>query len=160
MKKMINALAAIGLLAFGSAHAGHVMVSDAWVREAPPGAAALAGYMTVMNHSGEARALVAASSPAFGHVMLHRTVMEEGVAKMVHQMRVELPANGTVTFEPSGYHLMMMKPKQALKAGDVIPVTIEFANGEMMEVEYQVKGMGSAMGDGGMDHGQMDHGHH
>ncbi len=152
LKKKMYGLAAAALLVAGSAQAEHVMISDAWVREAPPGAAALAGYMVVMNHGDVARALVGAASPAFGNVMLHRTVMEGGVAKMVHQMRIELPANGSITFEPSGYHLMMMKPKQALKAGDVVPVTIEFANGEKMEVEYQVKGMESTMGGGGHHH--------
>jgi len=134
---------------------GAVMVDNAWIREAPPGATALAGYMTVMNKGEAPRVLVGASSPAFGMVMLHRTVMEDGMAKMVHQESITIPAGGSVTFEPNSYHLMLMKPKQVLKAGDLVDVTLKFKNGETMTVTHKVKA-----GMEGMDHGgmNMDHG--
>lgn len=142
-------------LSLGSALAmaeGGVMVDNAWIREAPPGATSQAGYMTLNNHSDAARTLVSASSPAFGNVMLHRTVMEGGTAKMVHQMAIEIPANGSVTFEPNGYHLMLMKPKQQLKAGDKVDIALKFKNGKTMKVTFEVRA-----GMGGMDHGSMDH---
>ncbi len=90
--------------------------------------------MTLNNHSDAVRTLVGASSPAFGNVMLHRTVMEGGTAKMVHQMAIEIPANGSVTFEPNGYHLMLMKPKQQLKAGDKVDIALKFKSGKTMKV--------------------------
>jgi copper(I)-binding protein len=138
---------------FGLAQAAeHMMAENAWIREAPPGAKALAGYMTLMNHSATPRTLVGASSPAFGTVMLHRTIMEEGMAKMVHQEAITIPAKGSVTFQPNDYHLMLMKPKQALKAGDLVDITLDFKNGETMTVTHEVRA-----GMGGMDHGGMDH---
>lgn len=140
---------------FGVAQAaGQLMVDNAWIREAPPGASALAGYMTIMNKSDSPRVLVGASSPAFGMVMLHRTVMEDGMAKMVHQKSITIPAGGMITFEPNSYHLMLMKPKQALKAGDMVEITLKFKNGETMTVTHKVKA-----GMGGMDHGGMDMNH-
>ncbi len=158
MMKLLKSLAVMAMLGFTMAvqAAGTgVMVENPWIREAPPTAKAMAGYMVVHNGSERERALVAAKSPAYGNVMLHKTVMEDGMAKMVHQMKVVVPAGGSVTFEPRGYHLMLMKPKQALKVGDKVPVTIEFADGEMMELSFEVRS-GGAMG--GMDHGQMNHG--
>jgi copper(I)-binding protein len=143
---------------FGLAQAAeHMMADNAWIREAPPGAKALAGYLTLMNHADKPRVLVGASSPAFGMVMLHRTVMEEGMAKMVHQEAITIPAEGSVIFEPNDYHLMLIKPKQALKAGDLVDITLEFKNGQSMVVTHEVRA-----GMGGMDHGGMDHGsmHH
>jgi len=153
--KQVFAVLLMGLW-FGVAQAGDkLMVDNAWIREAPPGATALAGYMTVMNKGDAPRVLVGASSPAFGMVMLHRTIMEGGMAKMVHQNEITIPAGGKVSFEPNSYHLMLMKPKQTLKAGDMVDITLKFKNGETMTVTHTVKA-----GMGGMDHGgmKMDHG--
>lgn len=160
MQKLIKMVLGCTLLltSFLTLAGGDVMVDNAWIREAPPGATSQAGYMTLNNHSDAARTLVGASSPAFGNVMLHRTVMEGGTAKMVHQMAIEIPANGSVTFEPNGYHLMLMKPKQQLKAGDKVDIALKFKSGKTMKVTFEVRpGMGGMdhSGMGGMDH--MDH---
>lgn len=159
MKYMKQAIAVLLMgLWFGLAQAaGQLMVDNAWIREAPPGASALAGYMTVMNKGDTPRVLVAASSPAFGMVMLHRTVMEGGMAKMVHQEKVIIPAKGSVTFEPNDYHLMLMKPKQTLKAGDQVDITLRFENGDTLVVSHEVRAGMGGMDHGGMNHGSMQH---
>jgi copper(I)-binding protein len=151
MQKMIRViLLFVFSLVSIPAVAGDVMVEDAWIREAPPGAMAMGGYMTLHNHASADRMLVAASSSAFESIMLHRTVISGTMAKMVHQHMVTIPANGSVIFEPNGYHLMMMKPKQALKAGDSVSVTLTFKNGDSMEVTHQVRAESGGMG--GMSH--------
>lgn len=136
--------------------ADHLMINDAWIREAPPGAKALAGYMQLHNHGAKERVLVEASSPAFESVMLHRTVIEGDMSKMVHQHMITIPAGGMVSFEPNSYHLMMMKPKQALKAGDMVSVTLSFRNGETQEVTHHVRALTGETGQG--DH-HMGHHH-
>lgn len=119
-----------------------LMVSEPWIREAPPTAKALAGYMQLSNHTNTEKVLVSAQSEAFGMVMLHRTVMEGGMAKMVHQNAVIIPAHGAVSFEPSGYHLMLMKPVSPLKAGDTVIISLQFQDGEKQEVSFRVKAAG------------------
>lgn len=154
-QRLIRSLAMIGALMFaGQVPAGGVEIEDPWIREAPPGAPSLAGYMVVRNHSAEARSLVGADSSAFGKVMMHRTVMEGGMARMVHQGRIEIPADGAVAFEPDGYHLMLMKPAKALKAGDRVRITLRFEDGQSMPVTFEVRK------DGGMrmEHQHMQHG--
>jgi copper(I)-binding protein len=137
--------------------AGSIMVKDAWIREAPPGAAASAGYMVLQNMDDKPRMLVGASCDDFGSVMLHRTVMQDGMAKMVHQKSIEIPPGGSVTFKPKDYHVMLMKPKHALKAGDKVDITLLFKNGETMKVSYEVRtAKGGMEGMGGMDNGKMD----
>ncbi len=167
MKKIIQRVALLLLASIwaGMAQAASsIMVKDAWVREAPPGAAASAGYMTVHNMGDKPRALVGASCDDFGSTMLHRTVMQDGMAKMIHQMMIEIPAGGSVTFKPNDFHVMLMKPKHALKAGEKVAITLKFKNGEKMKVNYEVRaaqgGMGSMNngkmeGMSGMDHGKM-----
>ena len=155
MKMVKNIALLLGLSLAGFAQAdGHLTVDDAWVREAPPGAMALAGYMKLHNHADKVRVLVGAESPAFESVMLHKTVMEGAMAKMVHQHMITIPANGMVSFEPNSYHLMMMKPKQPLKAGDTVSVTLQFKNGETQQVSQEVRAVM-----GGMNHGGHNQGH-
>lgn len=161
MMKIIQmvSVCALSLLSTLAVAGGDIMVDNAWIREAPPGAMALGGYMTLHNHADSERMLVGASSPAFETVMLHRTVMEGAMAKMVHQHMITVPANGSVTFEPNGYHLMMMKPKYALKAGDVVSVTLSFKNGDTLAVDHQVRADMAGMEHGGHDMGGMKQGH-
>lgn len=140
--------------------AGGVTVENAWIREAPPGARAMAGYMVVKNHGTSDKILVGAASDAFGEVMLHRTVIEGGMAKMVHQMAITIPAKGEVTFEPNGYHVMLMAPKKPLKTGDKVEITLKFKDGETMKVVHEVRPApaNSSMNQG-MEHGSMAHNH-
>ncbi len=155
MKMVKNLIVLLGLCIAGLAQAdGHLMVDDAWVREAPPGALALAGYMTLHNHAEKERVLVGAQSPAFGSVMLHKTVIEGDMSKMVHQHMITIPAGGMISFEPNSYHLMMMKPKQPLKAGDKVVVTLSFKDGTTQEVTHEVRAQMD-----GMNHSDHNMGH-
>lgn len=159
MKLFKNITLASLLLLAGVAQAnGQVNAEDAWIREAPPGAQALAGYMQLHNSSAESREVVGANSPAFERVMLHKTVFEGEMSKMIHQRSITLPAKGSVSFEPNGYHLMMMKPKHALRAGDKVTVTLSFKNGETVDVSHEVR---ATMGGNGMGHSkkEMHHNH-
>jgi copper(I)-binding protein len=126
------------LLAF-PARAANDVVNDGWVRVVPGGAPA-AGYFLLRNGGGAAEYLTGASSPAFGEVMLHRTVESGGVSKMMHTDRVEVPAGGAVMFKPGGYHLMMMAPKRKLAPGERVPVTLRFADGHTVTADFDVKG--------------------
>jgi copper(I)-binding protein len=117
----------------------HLMVHDAWVREAPPNVKMLAGYFTIMNFSGKDKELVAASSDQFEKVELHKTVQEGGMAKMIAQKSVKIAKQGTVAFKPGGLHLMMMNPKSQLKAGDKVNITLKFAKGDELKVTAEVK---------------------
>lgn len=150
-------LALVGLALMNTAFAGKgVVVSDAWVREGPPNAAALGGFMVVHNHTDAKKVLVKASANGFDRVELHRTMRHDGMMKMMHQERIVIPARDSIVFKPGDYHLMMMKPKKALKAGDHVMVTLGFANGTSMKVKYTVrKGKGEVM-----DHGKMNGGGH
>ncbi len=115
-----------------------IVVSDPWIREAPP-MAPMAGYLSIDNLGGADRALVSARSDQFGAVMIHRSFEEDGLAKMVHQDRVELPAGERVTFGPGGLHLMLMHPKNTLAPGQRSAISLEFEDGEVIEVEFEIR---------------------
>ena len=138
MKRMMLALtlAACSWLPVAQAE---VQVEDAWVREAPPGARMLAAYLTVKNSGTEDRMLVEVQSPAFSHVMLHKSEVVDGVARMIHLDEVVIPARGSVQFQPGGLHLMMPAPEARLSAGDRVPLVLIFADGSRIEVQAEVR---------------------
>lgn len=131
----------LAMLAAGSpSHAASgAVVYDPWVREAPPNAMALAGYMVLENRSGEPIALVGASSPAFQEVTIHRTQVKDGVAAMVHEEKIEIAPGARLVFEPGGYHLMLMGPRQPLRAGETLNIDLKFRGGAKVPVRFTVR---------------------
>lgn len=159
--KAVSVFALMLMASLASAAEGSITVENAWIREAPPGARAMAGYMVVKNHGNSDKVLVGAASDAFGDVMLHRTIVEGGMAKMVHQMAITIPAKGELTFEPNGYHVMLMAPKKPLKAGDKVEITLSFKGGETVKVVHEVRAAPAPESmNQSMDHGAMAHHHH
>lgn len=118
-----------------------VRAEDAWVREAPPSAAAMAGYMTLVNPSGETLTLVGASSPQFGEVQMHVIVTDDdGLTKMQQVMKLEIAPKGKLAFAPGSTHLMLMQPKQPLKAGAPVEIVLQWAPKGKTTVRTSVRG--------------------
>jgi len=157
MLKKIAFACCAGLLSLTASAAG--VVENPWIREAPPAAMALGAFMVLHNDADAPLVLVGAQTAVAGEVQLHRTVFEDGMARMIHQPRIEIPANGSLEFKPGDYHLMLMKPKQQLKAGEQVEITLEFADGSRLPATFEVRaGMGMPM-DHHHDH-HHDHAHH
>ena len=129
---------ALTLVAAASEAAG-VSVRDAWVRETPPGMTMMAGYMELRNNTSQPQVLVAASSSDFETVMIHRTIVKNGMASMVHASRIELTPNASFIFTPGGYHLMLMSPKRTLRAGNRVDINLEFRSGLRLLVSFEVR---------------------
>jgi periplasmic copper chaperone A len=140
MKQLLFALlfAASGSLSAAGTDTGPV-VKHAWVREAPPGASMMAAYLEIDNPGDRDMALVAVESPAFAHVMLHRSVTVDGVARMLHQDSIPVPAHGSLILEPGGYHLMMPAPDTRLVAGDKVEFVLRFADDSRVQVTAEVR---------------------
>jgi periplasmic copper chaperone A len=101
-----------------------------------------AGYFTLKNDTGSAIDLVGAASSACGMMMLHQSEEVNGVEKMLTVERISVPAHGSVSFAPGGYHLMCMSPGDAVTVGADVPVTLKFADGSTITAEFPVKGAG------------------
>jgi copper(I)-binding protein len=127
------------VIALGDAKPSTLHASGAWIREGPPNVTALAGYMVIENRGSKDRQLLGVSSPAFGHVELHRTRLEDGVARMIPQDSMPVPAGGRLELKPGEYHLMMMQPGQALKAGDRVEAVLRFDDEEELTASFLVK---------------------
>lgn len=110
-----------------------IEVNDAWVREAPPNVSMLAGYANITNNSSEDRVIASAKSKQFKMVEIHKTIVEDGVAKMRQQNNLIIRAGKTLKLKPGSYHLMLMHPTRPLKLNDEVNVTITIKNGDESE---------------------------
>jgi copper(I)-binding protein len=116
-----------------------ISVRDAWIRETPPGMTMMAGYMELRNNTSRPQGLVAASSSGFETVTIHRTIVKDGMAGMVHASQIELTPSASLIFAPGGYHLMLMNPKRTLRAGDPVAINLEFRGGLVLPVVFEVR---------------------
>jgi copper(I)-binding protein len=135
---LVGLILALTAITAATEEAG-VSVRDAWVRETPPGIAVMAGYMVLQNRTSRSQILVAASSPGFETVMIHRTIAKEGMTGMEHAPQIELLPNASLLFAPGGYHLMLLNPKRTLHAGDRVDIRLEFRGGLVLPVAYEVR---------------------
>jgi len=131
-------------------------VEDAWIRLPPPGSNA-AAYLELENESKTPRTLVSAKSDRAEAVEIHRTVVENDVARMEPVESLELPAGGELDFEPRGLHLMLIRPS-SLAEGERVAIELGFAEGEPLVFEAEVKR--GASGKGGRDGHEGHGGHH
>jgi len=116
-----------------------LQIENAWIREAPPGARMLAGFMVIRNISDTDIELVDVDSEAFAHVMLHKSETVDGVARMSHMDSIVIPAQGSVALEPGSYHLMMPAPDTRLVEGDSVPLLLHFSDERCVRVQAEVK---------------------
>lgn len=126
----------LGLLA--PAFAAGVKVEDAWIRWLPANLPA-GGYAKVVNDTDKPVELVGASSPSYGEVMLHQTVEQGGMMKMLHVNTITIAPHKSMAFAPGGYHIMLMQPKPGIEPGQKLPVTLEFKGGEKVTAEFEVR---------------------
>jgi len=122
-----------------AAEGAGVSVRDAWVRETPPGMSMMAGYMELRNNTSRPQVLVAARSSGFESVTIHRSIVKDGIASMVHAPQIELAANASLIFAPGSYHLMLMNPRRTLRAGDQVVINLEFRGGLVLPVTFEVR---------------------
>ena len=109
---------------------GSLSLTNLWARATPPKAPTGAGYLTITNTGSEGDTLIAVSTPAAETSELHIMEVKNGIMTM-HPVEggIKIPAGGTVTLAPGGYHLMFIKLKHDLKQGGKLPVTLTFAKG-------------------------------
>jgi periplasmic copper chaperone A len=122
MKKRITLLALVAAAAAAPVHA-QTRVTEPWIRSAVAQQKATGMFAQIT--SAEGGRLVAASSPIAGTVEVHEMSMDGDIMRMrALPNGLELPAGKAVALKPGGYHLMLLGLKQALKAGDTVPVAL------------------------------------
>jgi copper(I)-binding protein len=138
------ALCAVLLLGAGAASAAsatsaqQVRVSHAWLRILP-GALPAGGYATLHNDGDQPAALTGARSAVYAQVMLHESSTAGGTNRMRMVQAMSVPAHGSAALTPGGFHLMLEQPRHAVKPGDVVRLTLSFADGSTRDVDFSAR---------------------
>ena len=124
------------LAACAAVQTGELQVNRVWAR--PGLAGGNSGVFFVIENPVADDVLLSASSDVALAVELHKTVMENGTMKMVHQMNVPVPI-GETAFESGGLHVMLIDLYGDLKPGDVFTVTLTFEKAGDKELVVTVR---------------------
>lgn len=139
--KPVRLLAACALLACsGTALAAAptgVRVEKAWIRWLPANLPS-AAYVVIVNSGNAPTSLTGASSPDYAHSMLMHSLLAQDDSRMVPVARLDVPAHGSVKLAPGGYHIMLSGAKRPLKPGDKVPMTLKFADGTTLQVDFSM----------------------
>ena len=139
--------ASVFALMASSVAAQDVIVRDAYIPVAPPGAMAHAAYMLLENPSEQTRSLIGASAPGYAMAHLHSSQSNDGVMTMTMVEQVDIAPGQSIALAPGGLHIMLMRPSAELAAeagaGYMVDVTLLFANGETQTVSAQMRPHGA-----------------
>jgi hypothetical protein len=150
MKALSSLFLLLTLTAPLQAQESPLRAEDPWVREAPPTARVLGLFMQLHNEGERELVIQGASSPVCERVEIHRTLVEDGVARMIAQPELRLAPGETIRLEPGSYHMMLIGPTRALRAGEEVPVLIQYDGDRELALTAPVRS----------DRGEMDHSHH
>ena len=116
------------------------------IRATVPSAQVAAGYVSITNNGKVADRLIGGAATFAARLEIHEMKMDNEVMKMSHlHAGVEIPAGETVRLLPGGYHLMLMKPGEQLKAGESRAIKLTFERAGSLEIDFQVKSIAETM---------------
>lgn len=133
---------------------GGVTVHDAWAQASAGAATTGAAYVTLTGGE-KPDALVGVSTPVAATAEVHQSFSQGGMMRMRGIGSLRIKPGAMVTFEPGGYHIMLMDLKQPLVAGESFPLTLTFAHQAPLTFDVQVRPIGAAAAMGGHDHMNM-----
>ena len=91
--------------------------------------------MKIINTGNSDDKLISASSDKAGMVMIHRSIREGNISKMIHiHDGITIPSNSSVDLKPGDYHIMLMNLDKNLSLGDKISVVLNFEKNDSLEI--------------------------
>lgn len=115
--------------------------AELWARATPPGSDSGAIYGVIRNRSGDAIALNRVDLYDARHVMVHRTVEEDGVMRMRHAT-LSLDPESSISLQPGGLHIMVMGLTRPFREGCLESVVFYWADGRQSTHTVRVGGYG------------------
>jgi copper(I)-binding protein len=122
-------LLAAAMLPLPSLACDGLALTQPWIRGAPPGAPVMAGYGKLVNNGTKPVTISSLSGSDFGAVEIHQSSMVDGRMQMRRADPLTIAPGKSVELAPGGYHLMLMKPKQAVTGSSHL--TLHCADGDL-----------------------------
>ncbi len=143
MKQINNLILAcfLVLLVAAPAESSDEPAASLWARATPPGSTSAAIYGEFSSNSAEPISLEKIDLAGARHVMIHRTVEENGMMRMKHAS-LKLADGEPVSLQPGGLHIMVMGLSEPLKQGCSVTVQLEWSDGTITRHEVNVGSYG------------------
>jgi periplasmic copper chaperone A len=106
---------------------------EAWARPADSGATS-AAYLVLANRGTTADTVVGLVTEAAESAAVHQTMQREGTMHMSALPVLPLPAGAEVSLAPLGTHVMLLRLRRALRAGDTVAIGLLLASGDTLPV--------------------------
>lgn len=155
---LIATICFVGNLSFlcaKSFYQSNIEIHNAWARETSDGIRTAAVYIDRIKNTGtELDSLIKVSSSVATKHLIHRTLFQNDIAKMIHLKSLEIPINKSVSLKPGGIHIMLVDIKKKLSRGFKFPMILEFKKAGRIDVIVEVKKIGTSLKEH-MDHKKM-----
>lgn len=114
-------------------------ISDVDVFLPLPGTNAAVAYFQLVNHGNTTIRIERISSPQFGKVEMHETVINDGVARMRPTGPLQIAAQSTTTFEPGGKHVMLFQARDNLVVDTTVTLEIHYDEGGLIIIDARMQ---------------------
>ncbi|MEB3702177.1 Copper chaperone PCu(A)C [Candidatus Bealeia paramacronuclearis] len=117
-----------------------VTVKDPWARASTGPNSAM--FMELHNDGTQDDQLIAVkvgTEKFCDRTELHAHIEENGVMKMRPVEKINIPANGSASLKPGDLHVMFMEISKPMQEADVVPITLQFASGQILDIQVPVK---------------------
>lgn len=127
--------------------------SDVWIKAVPElmdGMAMTGVFMVLENSSDEDIELVAAQNTTEGltdsPLEIHEVVKNDAGDMVMQEVDggIVIPAKGSVTLKPGGYHVMYWDLLKPIPVGSTVTLTLEFSNGTTLDIEAVAREIANA----------------
>ena len=143
MKNFRLVLCALALLLpAAAARATEMEVVQPWAR-VTPGSHTGAVYFTLHNGGAQPDRLMSGATPLARRAEMHSSIEENGVMRMEKIDAVEVNAGGSVPFQPSGMHVMLIGLDPSAAPGKTMPVTLHFEHAGDIQVNVPILAPGA-----------------
>lgn len=156
IKIIAAALIAVASAKLAFAHeykVGNLLIDHPVARATAPGQKVGGGYMKITNNGTVTDTLISGSADFSGKVEIHEMKMENDVMKMkALPAGLDIEPGQTVELKPGGFHIMFMKLKEPLTAGEKRDAVLTFKKAGPVTVTFNVETIEQTM--------KMDHSGH
>ena len=119
--------------------AGGISVTGAYLRATPPAAQSAGAYLVIHNAGPAADTFTGASTSAAGDTALHPMSMNGQVMQMSDVPGgLPVPAGGSVSLDPTGYHLMLTGLSPPFVTGQCLGMVLHFAKAGDLNIELNI----------------------
>jgi copper(I)-binding protein len=116
-----------------AASAPTMVAMDAWARPADSGATS-AAYLLLAHGGTTADTVVGVVTEAAESATVHQTMQHEGTMHMSVVSTLLIPAGAEVPLAPLGTHVMLLRLRRPLRAGDTVTFGLLLASGDTLRV--------------------------